>query len=552
MASLKTIFLCLEVVFVMCTLSEARGFVVGGENKLWEVPSSVNEFNNWAQKTRFQIGDSLVLKYDSKTDSVLEVTEDDYKTCNKANTIKSYHDGESQIVLQQLYGAGAFSPSSSIHHHHHHHHHHAPAPAPTSTNGVSGLMATAGFVGGTAVVATVSISILSLHFTHTCKMGSKCLFAPSLRPVCCFSLKQPAERYSKTHVLSDKITCTSRRHASDMWSSIYLEKKFTCVYSDFNFHRRKKLSRYVVRSELAGAGAYSYPLSEIQLGSKIRGICFYAVTAFTAIFLFVLMLIEHPLVLLFDRYRRKAHYLVAKIWATLTVAPFMKIEFEGLENLPPPNTPAVYVSNHQSFLDIYTLLTLGRSFKFISKTAIFLFPIIGWAMFLMGVIPLKRMDSRSQLDCLKQCIALVKKGASVFFFPEGTRSKDGKLGPFKKGAFSVAVKTGVPVVPITLIGTGKIMPAGMEGQLNLGSVKVVVHQPIEGDSPDALSTQARDIIADSLSRQETFWRIVGIQAERCPYFSSAAREFQAAFNLHVPVNWRLLFPNSTSFWGLPI
>ncbi|KAL2464348.1 1-acyl-sn-glycerol-3-phosphate acyltransferase [Forsythia ovata] len=533
MASLKTIFLCLEVVFVMCVLSEAREFVVGGENKLWEVPSSFYEFNNWAQKIRFQIGDSLVLKYDSKTDSVLEVTEDDYKTCNKANPIKSYHDGETQIaleksgpfffisgaeehcqkgqklevrVLSDKHGSSGNSTAQvpSPHHHHHHAPAPAPAPAPVPTNGVSVLKAAVGFISGTAVVATISISILPLHFTHPGKMDLKYLFAPSLRPVCCFSLKQPADRYSKTHVLSDKITCTSRRHACDTWSSIYLEKNFTRVYSDFNFHRREKLSRYVVRSELAGAGsagAYSYPLSEIQLGSKIRGICFYAVTAFTAIFLFVLMLIQHPLVLLFDRYRRKAHYLVAKIWASLTVAPFMKIEFEGLENLPPPNTPAVYVSNHQSFLDIYTLLTLGRSFKFISKTAIFLFPIIGWAMFLMGVIPLKRMDSRSQLDCLKQCIALVKKGASVFFFPEGTRSKDGKLGPFKKGAFSVAVKTGVPVVPITLIGTGKIMPAGMEGQLNPGSVKVVVHQPIEGDSPDALSTQARDVIADSLSRQ---------------------------------------------------
>lgn len=109
------------------------------------------------------------------------------------------------------------------------------------------------------------------------------------------------------------------------------------------------------------------------------------------------MLLEHPFVLMFDRYRRKAHYLVAKTWAYLTVAPFVKIEYEGLENLPPVNTPAVYVANHQSFLDIYTLLTLGRSFKFISKTSVFLYPIIGWAMFLLGVIPLKRMDSRSQL-----------------------------------------------------------------------------------------------------------------------------------------------------------
>ncbi|RCV42312.1 hypothetical protein SETIT_9G206100v2 [Setaria italica] len=66
----------------------------------------------------------------------------------------------------------------------------------------------------------------------------------------------------------------------------------------------------------------------------------------------------------------------------------------------------------------------GRCFKFISKTSIFMFPIIGWAMYLLGVIPLRRMDSRSQLDCLKRCVDLVGKGASVFFFPEGTRRKN--------------------------------------------------------------------------------------------------------------------------------
>lgn len=138
-------------------------------------------------------------------------------------------------------------------------------------------------------------------------------------------------------------------------------------------------------------------IAELKVESKVRGVCFYVVTAFCAIFLFMMMLVGHPSVLLFDRYRRKFHHFIAKVWATLTVAPFYKIKFEGLENLPPPDTPAVYVSNHQSFLDIYTLLTLGRSFKFISKTGIFLFPIIGWAMFLLGIIPLKRMDSRSQL-----------------------------------------------------------------------------------------------------------------------------------------------------------
>ncbi|XP_008808282.1 1-acyl-sn-glycerol-3-phosphate acyltransferase BAT2, chloroplastic-like [Phoenix dactylifera] len=266
--------------------------------------------------------------------------------------------------------------------------------------------------------------------------------------------------------------------------------------------KRRTIHRnVVVRSEIAAAGSTddsACSMTEFQLGSRIRAICFYSVTIVVAIFLFVGMVVVHPFVLLFDRLRRRAHHLIAKLWATLTIAPFYEFEFEGVENLPPQNMPAVYVSNHQSFLDIYTLLTLGRCFKIISKRSIFLFPIIGWAMLLMGVIPLRRMDSRSQLDCLKRCMDLLRKGASVFFFPEGTRSKDGKLGAFKKGAFSVAAKTGVPVVPMTLLGTGKLMPAGMEGVLNPGSVKVIVHQPIEGNDADMLCCESRNVIANAL------------------------------------------------------
>lgn len=257
----------------------------------------------------------------------------------------------------------------------------------------------------------------------------------------------------------------------------------------------------IARSDIATAGSAencSYSITEFQLGPKIRGFCFYSLTAIAAIPLFVVMLLMHPLVLLFDRYRRRAHHFVAKMWAAATISPFYRFEFEGKENLLPEDVPVVYVCNHQSYMDIYTLLTLERSFKFISKTSIFVIPIIGWAMFLMGLIPLRRMDSRSQFDCLKRCIDLVKKGASVFFFPEGTRSKDGKLDSFKKGAFSVAVKTQVPVVPITLMGTGKLMPAGMEGLLNPGSVKVVIHKPIVGRDAEALCNEARGVIADTL------------------------------------------------------
>ncbi|XP_054806208.1 1-acyl-sn-glycerol-3-phosphate acyltransferase BAT2, chloroplastic-like [Prosopis cineraria] len=292
-----------------------------------------------------------------------------------------------------------------------------------------------------------------------------------------------------------------RKYGSVSWQCYDPKVEVCGLHHRCKFHSQNKFARdVVVRSELTAVGSPEddYSLSKLKVQSKIRGACFYAVTAFSAIFLFILMLVGHPFVILFDRHQRKYHHFIAKIWSTLTVTPFYKVNFEGLQNLPSQDAPAVYVSNHQSFLDIYTLLTLGRSFKFISKTSIFLYPIIGWAMFLLGMIPLKRMDRQSQLDCLKRCMDLIKKGASVFFFPEGTRSKDGKLGPFKKGAFSVAAKTNVPVVPITVIGTGQIMPAGSEDIVNSGSVKVVIHRPIHGSDPMMLCEEARNTIASAL------------------------------------------------------
>lgn len=363
---------------------------------------------------------------------------------------------------------------------------------------------------------------LSFHFSHfhstsytlnhRCKKGQSVLVGPSNRMLAspcgfrfgCDALERTIQRYSGKYGLPHETIGGSRKNQYPFQSSLYHEEELHRTINGCGRRSRRKFLRdLVVRSELAGTGSAgaSHLSSEVWFSPKVRGICFYVVTALAALTLFVPMVLQHPLVLMFDRYRRKSQYLVAKAWASLTVAPFFKIEYEGLENLPQSDTPAMYVSNHQSFLDIYTLLTLGRSFKFISKTSIFLYPIIGWAMFLLGVIPLKRTDSRSQLECLKQCMSLIKKGASVFFFPEGTRSKDGKLGTFKKGAFSIAAKTGVPVVPITLIGTGKIMPPGMERELNPGRVKVVVHPCIIGNNADELCNEARNIIAQELIRQ---------------------------------------------------
>ncbi|MCD7458539.1 hypothetical protein HAX54_038551 [Datura stramonium] len=87
--------------FTKCFISEAREFVVDGKENSWNIPSSPDEFNKWAEETRFQIGDYIVLNDDPNSDSVLEVNEEDYNNCNKAQPIKSYQDGETKILLDK-------------------------------------------------------------------------------------------------------------------------------------------------------------------------------------------------------------------------------------------------------------------------------------------------------------------------------------------------------------------------------------------------------------------------------------------------------------------
>lgn len=254
----------------------------------------------------------------------------------------------------------------------------------------------------------------------------------------------------------------------------------------------------------ASAAAEAIPLpsdsdSKSSTAAKLRGLGFYLWTILLAVPLFVTMLLMAPFVFLFDRFRRLWQHKVNNVWARASTSPWYSIKMEGLHNLPPETTTAVYVANHQSFLDIFSLFHLGRPFKFVSKTSNFLIPIVGWSMFLTGHVMINREDKRSIMRCLGDCRGLLGKGASVLFFPEGTRSKDGKMAAFKKGAFSVAVKTGVPVVPITLIGTGALMPNGQEAKLYSGdAVRIIVHPPITSNNANTLMNEARAAIASRL------------------------------------------------------
>ncbi|MDC0719677.1 lysophospholipid acyltransferase family protein [Nannocystis bainbridge] len=120
----------------------------------------------------------------------------------------------------------------------------------------------------------------------------------------------------------------------------------------------------------------------------------------------------------------------------------------------------VYVlcSNHQSHADTLVLLTLFRHFKWVAKASVFRVPFIGWNMALNRYIALRRGDAGSIAATLRTCRDNLDAGSSVFMFPEGTRSRDGRIHGFKHGAFSLAVEAGVPVVPVVLDGTSAALP----------------------------------------------------------------------------------------------
>ena len=115
-----------------------------------------------------------------------------------------------------------------------------------------------------------------------------------------------------------------------------------------------------------------------------------------------------------------------------------------------------------------------------------------------GHVMINRVDRKSQIACLKECGNLLLNGASVLFFPEGTRSKDGKMHAFKKGAFSVAAKAKVPVVPITLKGAGSLMPNTREYLLYPGKVEVIIHPAIPPSNADTMMREAFEAVAGAL------------------------------------------------------
>ena len=168
---------------------------------------------------------------------------------------------------------------------------------------------------------------------------------------------------------------------------------------------------------------------------------------------FPVVLLARLLTAAFDSGRYVPGLIFRKIAVAMAVVnPLWHFRYSGA--LPQdPRRPYVVVSNHESFSDILLISHLPWEMKWLSKAELFRIPILGWMMWLVGDIPVKRGFGPSALEAMARCRKVLESRVSVMIFPEGTRSKTAELLPFKDGAFRLAIESGVPILPLAVSGT---------------------------------------------------------------------------------------------------
>ncbi len=202
---------------------------------------------------------------------------------------------------------------------------------------------------------------------------------------------------------------------------------------------------------------------------------------------------------LFDTHGRWQHG-CARAWSRLILATSgIRVRVEGMENLD-PNATSIFCVNHQSAMDIPVLFVkLPVQFRFVAKRSLFHLPFLGWHLRRSGHIPVDRGRPRQGLKSLEQAAERIRAGNSVVLFPEGHRSRDGQMLPFKTGSFYLAILAGVPIVPITLNGTRQVLKPDTL-HVRSGQTEMVIHPPIpttdlKPTDAEALRERARAQIA---------------------------------------------------------
>jgi len=181
---------------------------------------------------------------------------------------------------------------------------------------------------------------------------------------------------------------------------------------------------------------------------------------------------------LFDSTGKLSHY-CSQQWARINLKiSRTKVEVSGQENVIKGGSQ-VFASNHQSIYDILMLAGyLPVQFRWLAKKELFRIPFMGWHMSRVGYIKIDRSNMRQAALSFRKAAEKIRSGVSVVIFPEGTRSQDGKLQPFKPGLFSLALYSGVPIIPISISGSKDIVRKG-SFKVNRGKIRMIIGKPID-------------------------------------------------------------------------
>jgi 1-acyl-sn-glycerol-3-phosphate acyltransferase len=247
-------------------------------------------------------------------------------------------------------------------------------------------------------------------------------------------------------------------------------------------------------------------MSRIKMINRIRSILIilfiYASSALFFPVACVIWLLTRP----FDR-RLVLLHLFTCFWATLYIwiVPAWSLKVTGREKIDKKKTYMI-VSNHQSLLDIIVAFGLFVHFKWVSKAEIFRIPFIGWNMVLNRYVKLKRGDKKSIEKMMAHCEETLAEGSSLYMFPEGTRSKTGDLKDFKPGAFILAHKMKIPILPVVITGTRDALPKKsliIHGRhaITLRVLDEIPYEKFSGLSVDETSAMVRELFSSHLHEQ---------------------------------------------------
>lgn len=213
---------------------------------------------------------------------------------------------------------------------------------------------------------------------------------------------------------------------------------------------------------------------------------------------FLVYLVVWALAYPFDRKRAVSHH-YSRFWAKTIykLSPWWRVNVSGMENIEKGKSYIV-VSNHQAMLDIPLLYVLPFNFKWVSKEEVFKIPIFGWVLAMHDDIAIKRGGAAGAKKMLDKSNRMLRNGVSVMIFPEGTRTKTGKVGPFHQGAFLLAKKSKADILPVVINGnfdstdglristphtfTVKVLkPIAYDPQLSMEQISTKLHDVVESE-----------------------------------------------------------------------